>query len=276
MLVFRVLIAALVVVALIVAPFWFDYFRIFEDSPPSEEVPRGETSQESPPPAPLPPAEPTSEAKISNQLMLEKQRLEKLRDTLNEVRQTPVQPPTGSIDGHIQNLTSRIAVLEQQLVELSGESEAVLQNARVYRQNELVQHNQAQLDLQRQIENLSARIANLRSQPNSQTNPDLRQQILSLRAQRQLLRSRLQTLTLEEERRMNAIRRQQYFDQMQVRADRVDVERQLADLRANLSYWKSQRSATAQGPSLKRQRIGELEEEIQEQEQLVQSLQSLL
>lgn len=256
------------------------------------------TSQETNMPA-KPPAAPTSTVHpLDQRLAIENQRLASLQESLNSAQnQTPTPP--ASIDNQIQGVKIRISETERQLKDLAGAQQTVIQNANQFRQRDQVQRGQNVLNLQRQMNALTAQIAELQNRlaslpqpaaPQSAASPttasqpaatppatpdprlELQQQIVSLKSQQDLIRAQIQTANLEGAQASVAIGQQTKSDHMEVMNERANIQQTLTDLKAELRYWESQRARGAQ--QAKSERIRSLNTQIQMQKQCVAELES--
>lgn len=220
----------------------------------------------------------TTPGALGLRLLVEQQRLEKLRDSLVQAQQ---EPDLGAvtIEAHTESINRRIAGLEQESLRIESERRAIQQNAQIYSQTDRLQQKDTQLVIQRQLQSLASQFSDTQVHLNDAISANrvedvasLRQQLLGLQSRQDLLQSSLRTAQLEEQRASAAINQQQTVEQAEVRADHADLEMQMADLRADLDYWRAQRQAIS--PSLKTRRISELQSQIAQQSQRVESLQS--
>lgn len=235
-------------------------------------------------PAPAEPAVIPEGPDTRAQVEAETRRLDSLRATLAEIEEAAKkQPPTGSIDAYINRTSQRISELEGRLSGLGQEAQAVDQNAQAYQQQQTAAHGEQQLNLENQVQNLDSQIleaqARLRltqSQPPSLENAnmikELNGQIGALRASRDQLNSQIRSIGTASATTQATVAQQALNEKAEVRFEREDLQRQVADLRADLNFWRTQKTPKAR--QAYQSRVNELNSEIRAQEERVNSLQT--
>jgi len=196
--------------------------------------------------------------RLEAQLTAERQRLDQLRTRLEDTIRNGAQPPTGSVEAHISNLTRRISTLETQLRSLGLETRVIKDNAKTYQQQTQAATLDQQLDLQNRIQAVNQQIAALQ-QSNAQ-----RVEIEALLLTRNQLQTQIQQLNTATAAENLAAAQVAQAEQSEVQVERQNIENQLADLRADLGYWQSLRQGRS--PAAQPARVRELQEQIRAQE----------
>lgn len=204
-------------------------------------------------------------AQLRTQLNTERQRLDQLRDSLNEAIRLGVQPPTGSVDAHISNLTRRISTLEQNLTALNRDTRVVTDNARIYQQQMSAQTIDQQLELQTRIQDINTQIATLQNLGAAQ------QEIEALVLDRNQLQNQIQMLNTAAAGQNLAASQAAEVERTDIQLERQTLELQLQDLRADLQYWRNMRSDRAPATT-QPTRVRELQELIRHQESRLNEL----
>ena len=182
-------------------------------------------------------------------------RLEGLRVRLNEVSQTPPANPAQTAQTHISDLTRRISTLEKQLNDLNNQARGTQANAVLYKTETQTAAANAQSQLQAQIQDLDSQIALLQNTKASE------EEINGVIQSRNELRAQLQQVATGSNNQNLAATSSAQSEINDINQEKLNLENELSDVRADLTYWQSMARATpnAQAQSA---RIRELEEQI--------------
>jgi hypothetical protein len=216
---------------------------------------------------------------------IETRRLNDLRDRLEEVQAAAAQPPTGSAETFIQKTNERMQNIQSQLDALNADSQAVNQNAELYKQQQMAVHGSQQISLEQQIQNLDTLILELqvRLQNAQNTQPPqadpanpaepVAAKIAQLKSRREQLEAQVRAQGIAAQTERSQATGEQLAEQAQIKDQRADLQRQLALLRSDLEYWQGQKNGAS--PDSQAAHVQQLEQEIREQEVRVNELQRL-
>jgi chromosome segregation ATPase len=206
---------------------------------------------------------------LTEQLAAEKQRLQDLQASLDQMTQTPYQPPTGSVQAHVDNVNQEIARLQQDLIALNSDQQSIDQTSLNYQRSMIAQLKNQQLATQNSITDISRQIDALQS--SGQSSPD---EIARLNSRRELLRSELNTERAQQEQLTSQLELQATSAFEQAQAEKVEIQRRLNDLRADVSYWQAQTATGGENSTITDSRVEDLKKQIQEQQARVDNLQN--
>lgn len=229
---------------------------------------RVEQTTEAPPAAVVPEVE-TAPPPMSA-LEMEQKRLAELRARLDDV-QPPAgapQPPTGSVDAYLERTSRRIADLQTQLDTIKDDGAAVQQNAETFRHQQTVENGGDRMALESQLQQLDTEI--LEAQTGATKPPEA---LEALKARRQELNDRIRQLETQNQTTLAAAAAEAQAEQREVLSERQDLQRELADLRADVEYWQGQKGGAGAGAQEARVRL--LQDQIREQEERVRALEDL-
>lgn len=189
------------------------------------------------------------------QLRREVQRLVRLRASLGEV----TRGESAGLDARIQRLREEISKLEAELAQALPDGRAFAAVNEEYRRQQLHAQGYRQADVLARRRELDERAAEL-----SPAQPGQKDELERLRTERGELDDELE--------RIGGTTRPRTANEevAQMHAERAEVERRVADLRADLMYWSDQKSGA--GPAGRQVRAQTLERQIQEQEAAVRAL----
>ena len=174
----------------------------------------------------------------------------------------------------------RIRDVQTQLSGLGQQAQAVDENSEVFRQQQMVEHGTQQLNVEQQIQELNTQILDAQTRLQmAQREPatastlarDLNDQITQLKTRREQLEAQLRATGTAAQTTNSAIAGSAMAEKVEMRGEREELQRQLGDLRADLMYWQGQKRGA--GKPAQDQRVEQLNQEIQTQEQRVRTLQ---
>jgi hypothetical protein len=213
-----------------------------------------------------------NEVQLRNLLIQERTRLVELERNLATVQAVTIQP-TNALDMRLAALATRIQDAEEELLRLVQDGSRVELTAQAFDQNRRMEILAQQAELEGQIQDLDVAALNLQTQLQTMTQTattidmlaqiqQLGQQIETVRANRELLMSRVRGLQLSSQGAGLQVEIQLFADREGLRFEQEELQRQLADLRDEEAYWNAQKEAQGQDEAARAQRVSQLENEI--------------
>jgi DNA repair exonuclease SbcCD ATPase subunit len=198
---------------------------------------------------------------LQDRMSREQARLDQLKASLDQISGNA--GPGGSDDSRAQDVNGRVQVLEQRLTALAQDQRAAKANAQDYQSGVQAERAGASYGIEQQIQDVNNSIVDLQNQvaeARSTPTTDLNGQAL-------------QVQNLETQIANQMIVRDQLAGETQdMMSERVEVQRELNDLRAEAAFWR-ERSADKDGiQKVNAARIETLQAQISDQQAVVDQL----
>lgn len=247
-------------------------------SPPSAqttvaEIPHAEAQDE----------EPDALSSLQDKMVRAEEHLDSLKASLDKLKST--SPSAAPGEGRAQDIDKRIVDVERRMNEISRASRETVGNAQAYQTGIEVRNVDNRLSIERQMQQVDDSIAGLQNQiAQIRATPTTDQQAQGLQVQalqtqianqktlRDQLASRRRALG-ERAQAVSAMAHNELQAETEgLAAERVDLERQLRDLRAEQESWKRREASQGEDHALRQRRVSELEQEISAQEDAIAQL----
>ena len=218
-----------------------------------------------------------------NELHAARQRLADLRQALAALQQQAPAAMDDSADSHIQDDKLAIKTLEAQLAELNNENHAVSARSENYRvqQKQQINSQATELDGQMRAIDEALRVNNADIQGVNKRDPDraakiarLNDQRAALKIARQQNRAERQSLKVADSNTATAVSREVSQENNEIGNDRTNVQRQLADRKAELDHWQKSKAAQSDVQRARSEKIKRVQQDVAEQSQKVKALEA--
>ncbi|MGE3682860.1 MAG: hypothetical protein AB7G93_14135 [Bdellovibrionales bacterium] len=234
---------------------------------------------------------PTFGSAFRQRLASERERLRDLRERLTMVQTstsgTPLQPPTGDVEAHLENLRERLRRLQADLATVERSEAIAAENAQAYHGTQQLESHAEQVRLQDEIQRIQAAVVEITEQVQElQTQPsalnrqerlaDLQAQVEVLAARRSQILAQIREIEVRSQAAAIQVTRQIESEMDLLRGRHEDLERQIEDLQDDIEYWQGRLQNAAPSADGRSQRIRKLQNAITLQEQVVRALEQQL